>query len=114
MADIFLSYAREDHDIASRLSSALVDLGWSVFLDQTYFLGVSLWSEGRFAEAVKALEEANSRFPGQVSIAYRLAFTRLEACDFVNAEQGVRSVIRSYERSAGEADADYAGARSCF
>src|SRR5688572_30519880 len=34
MADIFLSYAREDLDIARRIAAALEGEGWSVFWDR--------------------------------------------------------------------------------
>ena len=34
MADVFLSYAREDRDRAQRLASALESHGWSVWWDR--------------------------------------------------------------------------------
>jgi len=33
MADIFLSYARENYEIAKRLSERLENIGWSVWWD---------------------------------------------------------------------------------
>ena len=44
MADIFLSYAREDAEKADLLGSALTDLGWSVFWDRSIAAG-SWWDE---------------------------------------------------------------------
>ena len=41
MSDIFLSYAREDREIAERLATAFADRGWSVWWDQKLEIGVS-------------------------------------------------------------------------
>lgn len=44
MADIFLSYAREDEARAAAVASALTDLGWSIFWDRRIRAGSS-WDE---------------------------------------------------------------------
>ena len=41
MADVFISYAREDRERASKLASALVARGWSVWWDQKITVGQS-------------------------------------------------------------------------
>ena len=41
MADIFISYAREDHACASRMAAALADRGWTVFWDRAIPTGKS-------------------------------------------------------------------------
>jgi hypothetical protein len=41
VSDIFLSYAREDREIAERLAAAFVSRGWSVWWDQKLEIGVS-------------------------------------------------------------------------
>jgi len=41
MADVFLSYAREDRDCAEKLARALVERGWTVWWDLRIQVGRS-------------------------------------------------------------------------
>ena len=41
MADVFISYAKEDRDFAVRLSRAFEAIGWSVWWDRKLFVGES-------------------------------------------------------------------------
>ncbi|HEV7920743.1 MAG TPA: toll/interleukin-1 receptor domain-containing protein, partial [Thermoanaerobaculia bacterium] len=54
MADVFLSYAREDRDCAEQLARALAGRGWSVWWDRRIQVGRS------FSEIIeRELDEAN-------------------------------------------------------
>ncbi len=44
MSDIFISYAREDREIAGRLAGALEAAGWSVWWDSKLRAGTSTWA----------------------------------------------------------------------
>jgi hypothetical protein len=48
MADVFISYAREDREVAQRLAAALTARGWSVYWDR------QIRSGQRFAEVIEA------------------------------------------------------------
>ena len=55
MADIFISYANEDRELAGRLASALESCGWSVWWDRKIVAGQA------FDEAIeRELETAKS------------------------------------------------------
>ena len=75
MADIFLSYAREDAKAAQRLAAALESKGWSVFWDRTSLLA------GQDFEAViaQAINQAGCMIVGWSEAARQSDWVRGEA-----------------------------------
>ena len=111
MADLFLSYAREDREAAEALARALSNLGWSVWWDRRIPLGQSyseviereltaarcvivLWSHNSLAsqwvqnEAADAAER-QALVPVRIEdVRPPLEFRRLQAADLFNWKSG--------------------------
>jgi hypothetical protein len=129
MADIFISYAREDRPAASALADALERCGWPVFWDREIAAGqrfdqvltaelqaarcvIVLWSEAGVAshwvaEEAGAALERNRLVPARLQdVAPPLGFTRIHAADLIgwtggDDHPGFRQLLQDLERVLG-------------
>ena len=130
MADIFLSYSKEDRKIAGRIAAALSEEGWDVFWDRTIPAGktwrnwiggklddakcmVVLWSETS-VESRWVLEEAeigvqrDMLIPAAIaSVAPPLGFGAIQAADLSNwtgthDAPEFQELLRAVEELAGK------------
>lgn len=106
MADIFISYAREDRETAERLAQALEDEGWSVWWDRHIPAGkrfdevisasldgakcvIALWSQAAIASQWVAEEAEEGRERGVLlpamieAVEPPLGFRRIHAADLI-------------------------------
>ncbi|HEY0370562.1 MAG TPA: TIR domain-containing protein [Thermoanaerobaculia bacterium] len=114
MADLFLSYAREDRECAELLARAMTERGWSVWWDRQIHVGSSfsevierelgkakcvlvLWSQHSLAsdwvqnEAAEALHR-KSLVPVRIEdVRPPLEFRRLQTADLLDWRQGFSS-----------------------
>lgn len=112
MADLFLSYAREDRACAELLADALTDRGWTVWSDRTIQIGrsfseviereldrarcvVVLWSNASIksqwvqAEAAEAAGK-NRLVPVRIeNVRPPLEFRRLQTADWLDCQDGL-------------------------
>jgi tetratricopeptide (TPR) repeat protein len=128
MADIFISYARENSESAKRLAAELEARGWSVFWDRRIPAGrrfsefiseklatakcvITLWSEAAVAsdwvqEEAEAAKQRNVLVPALIEqVDPPWGFRRIQAADLVqwrgeNGHAGFSQLLRDIERYA--------------
>lgn len=134
MADVFISYAREDRETAHRLADRLAAYGWSVWWDRDIPLGdtydtvierelnkaraavvlwssISLQSDWVKNEASSALEQKKLVPVLIEDIKLSLEFRRVQAAQMVGwagdpAHEGFRTVVANVARLAGRPPAE--------
>jgi Tfp pilus assembly protein PilF len=128
MADIFISYARENSESANRLAAELEARGWSVFWDRQIPAGrrfsefiseklatakcvITLWSEAAVAsdwvqEEAEEAKQRNVLVPALIEqVDPPWGFRRIQAADLVqwrgeSGHEGFRQLLRDIERYA--------------
>lgn len=134
MEDIFLSYAREDREVAAQITAQLESLGWSVWWDREIPAGktwrqliedalknmrclVVLWSNASIQSDWVREEADEGRSQGKLipvlieNVRPPIGFRELQAADLVNwdgsaKETGFQKLVKDIEALLGRAPID--------
>jgi hypothetical protein len=134
MEDIFLSYAREDREVAAQITAQLEALGWSVWWDREIPAGktwrqliedalknmrclVVLWSNASIQSDWVREEADEGRSQGKLipvlieNVRPPIGFRELQAADLVNwdgsaKETGFQKLVKDIEALLGKAPID--------